>query len=85
MNSAQLNKDIVKDIWRKTTLHRETRGHTHRASFPYMRWEEVWASLLFIEQLPYQEAKMWTDKPTICAPMFYVVQDRLSGRLLNGV
>lgn len=53
MNSAQLNKDIVKDIWRKTTLHRETGGHTHYASFPYMRWEEVWASLLFIEQLPY--------------------------------
>lgn len=53
MNSAQLNKDMVKDIWRETTLHRETGGHTHRASFPYMRWEEVWASLLFIEQLPY--------------------------------
>lgn len=53
MNSAQLNKDIVKDIRRKRTLHRETGGHTHHASFPYMRWEEVEASLLFIEQLPY--------------------------------
>lgn len=46
MNSVQLNKDIVKDIRRKTTVHRETRGHTHHASSPYMRWEEVEASPL---------------------------------------
>lgn len=46
MNAVQLNKDIVKDIRRKTTVHRETRGHTHHASSPYMRREEVEASPL---------------------------------------
>lgn len=37
MNTVQLNKDILKDTWRNTSVHRETADHTHHVSSPYMK------------------------------------------------